>query len=75
MPILKPVNTNARPRLPPPGPPPGKIVVKLLVKKILNYKSFVEKSISNGRSNESINSLDDGHPRVTGAPLRKVSCR
>ncbi|CAO1365215.1 unnamed protein product [Diamesa serratosioi] len=52
MPILKPVNTNARPRLPPPGPPP-------------------EKSISNGRSNESINSLDDGHPRVTGAPLRK----
>ncbi|XP_037035778.1 arfGAP with SH3 domain, ANK repeat and PH domain-containing protein isoform X3 [Bradysia coprophila] len=54
IPMLKPVDKNLiRPKLPPPGPPSN---------------NGSERGISNGQSNESINSIDDGPV----APPRKL---
>ncbi len=72
IPQLKPVNMN-RPRLAPPGKKNS-----FFLKQIISYSSpFVstDKSISNGQSNESINSLNEGQnsSRVqSGSTLRKV---
>lgn len=80
-PKLKPVNLN-RPRLaPPPGPPNNGNSTPT---KHSNYHNliyfininFLDKSISNGQSSESLNSLNDGQntSRVqANTPLRKVS--
>ncbi|GAB0092607.1 SH3 domain [Sergentomyia squamirostris] len=57
IPQLKPVDKNVlRPRLPPPGPPNN------------GHASSLDRGMSNGQSNESISSLDDGGPI---APPRK----
>jgi Arf-GAP with SH3 domain, ANK repeat and PH domain-containing protein len=77
IPTLKPVDKNfSRPRLPPPGPPGGTDASGLKNSSLLHFQSLtyfffltLDKSLSNGQSNESICSLDEGPI----APPRKVS--
>lgn len=72
MPQLKPVDKSlVRPKLPPPGPPPGTTHTSPLA----GHSSLVAAqnngaNVTNGRSSESINSMNDTGPV---APPRKVS--
>ncbi|XP_055701088.1 arfGAP with SH3 domain, ANK repeat and PH domain-containing protein isoform X1 [Phlebotomus papatasi] len=62
IPTLKPVDKNVlRPRLPPPGPPNN------------GHATSLDRGMSNGQSNESISSLDDGGP--TAPPRKRKSTR
>jgi len=70
LPTLKHVDKSAltRPKIPPPGPPPGEHQHSCCISQSLNL-FLPEREISNGQSNESISSMDEGPV----APPRKVS--
>lgn len=78
IPQLKPVNIN-RPRMPPPpGPPNGKNSWNDVIDVCNSFLLSADKSIANGQSSESLNSLNDANAQNAsrvqgGTPIRKVS--
>lgn len=71
LPTLKHVDKSAltRPKIPPPGPPSGECHNSHINCSVFNIICSTEREISNGQSNESISSMDEGPV----APPRKVS--
>lgn len=77
IPQLKPVNIH-RPRMPPPTVPPNGSFTIFKCEFLIKICFPVDKSIANGQSSESLNSLNDGHAQnasrvQTGTPIRKVN--